>query len=51
VRGLGDFLALWSGQAASLCKELSAGDLTKHLVATVRSRLENLDPSKWPKPA
>jgi nitronate monooxygenase len=50
ARGLGDFLPLWSGQAAPLCTELSAGHLTKHLVAMVRSKLEDLDRSKWPKP-
>ena len=37
--GSGDFTALWSGQAASLAREMGAGDLTRHLVAECRAVL------------
>lgn len=31
--GSGDFMSLWSGQAARLCRELPAGELTRQLAA------------------
>lgn len=40
--GSGDFMSLWSGQAASLCKELSAGELTQKLASEALSRLSTL---------
>jgi len=39
VKGCGDFLPLWSGQAARLSTELPAGELTKHLAAAARERM------------
>ncbi len=33
-RGSGDFSSLWSGQNASGCREIPAGDLTRELAAT-----------------
>jgi nitronate monooxygenase len=33
AQGLGDFTPLWSGQNATGCKEIPAGDLTKELAA------------------
>lgn len=35
ARGSGDFSPLWSGQNASGCKEISAGDLTRELARLV----------------
>lgn len=32
-QGSGDFMSLWSGQAAGLCRELPAGELTRTLAA------------------
>lgn len=40
--GSGDFSPLWSGQAASLGRELPAGELTKALAAEALARLEAL---------
>lgn len=40
--GSGDFMSLWSGQAASLCRELSAGELTRRLASEALSRLSAL---------
>lgn len=39
--GTGDFTALWSGQAASLGRELPARDLTRHLAAQALAKLGN----------
>jgi nitronate monooxygenase len=41
-RGLGDFSPLWSGQAASLAREMSAAELTKSLAAGARELLRSL---------
>jgi nitronate monooxygenase len=38
--GSGDFVALWSGQAARLCRELPAGELTKRLASDSLASLE-----------
>lgn len=38
--GSGDFMPLWSGQAARLGRELSAGDLTKRLAEEALARLQ-----------
>jgi nitronate monooxygenase len=38
----GDFTALWSGQAAALCHELPARDLTLKLAADALDRLGTL---------
>ena len=35
ARGSGDFSPLWSGQNATGCKEISAGDLTRELAAAL----------------
>lgn len=40
--GSGDFMSLWSGQAASLCRELSAGELTRKLASEALERLSAL---------
>lgn len=37
--GSGDFMPLWSGQAARLSRELPAGELTKRLAQEARERL------------
>lgn len=37
--GSGDFQSLWSGQAAALCRELPAGELTQRLAADALDRL------------
>jgi nitronate monooxygenase len=37
--GSGDFMSLWSGQAAGLCEELPAGELTRKLAAEALARL------------
>ena len=39
ARGSADFVPLWSGQAASLGKELPAGELTKKLAEGIRRLL------------
>ena len=36
--GSGDFMALWSGQAARLGRELTAGELTRRLAAEAQAR-------------
>jgi len=38
--GSGDFMSLWSGQAAALCREASAGDLTRRLALETLALLE-----------
>ncbi len=40
--GSSDFSSLWSGQAASLGREISAGDLTRKLAADAEQRLKAL---------
>lgn len=40
--GSSDFSALWSGQAASLCRDSAAGDLTRQLAEDAARRLEAL---------
>lgn len=35
----GDFISLWSGQAAPLCRELPAGELTRRLAADALERI------------
>ncbi len=40
--GLADFLALWSGQAAGLSRELPAGELVERLVEETRAALARL---------
>ncbi|HSI57216.1 MAG TPA: nitronate monooxygenase family protein [Ideonella sp.] len=40
AQGSGDFMSLWSGQAASLGRELPAGELTKRLAEEALARLE-----------
>jgi nitronate monooxygenase len=42
ARGSSDFSSLWSGQAAALCREMSAGELTKLLVRDALMRLESV---------
>ncbi len=37
--GSGDFMSLWSGQAAPLCREMSAGELTRRLAEEALTRL------------
>ncbi|MGI8959052.1 MAG: NAD(P)H-dependent flavin oxidoreductase [Bryobacteraceae bacterium] len=39
--GSNDFMALWSGQAAHLARELPAGELTKQLTADTLARLNS----------
>jgi nitronate monooxygenase len=39
--GSGDFTPLWSGQAARLCRELPAGELTKRLATEALVRLSS----------
>jgi nitronate monooxygenase len=39
AQGSGDFGSLWSGQAASLCREMPAGQLTRTLAAEALARL------------
>ncbi|HVG50327.1 MAG TPA: nitronate monooxygenase family protein [Xanthobacteraceae bacterium] len=41
-RGSGDFTPLWSGQAASLAREMGAGELTKQLAEEARALLRSL---------
>ena len=38
--GSGDFVAMWSGQAASLGREIPAGELTRRLAAEALARLK-----------
>jgi nitronate monooxygenase len=40
--GSSDFSSLWSGQAASLGREIGAGDLTRQLAASAEQRLKAL---------
>ena len=40
--GASDFSSLWSGQAASLCREIGAGDLTRALAEDAAQRLKAL---------
>ncbi len=40
--GASDFSLLWSGQAASLGREIGAGDLTRELAADAEQRLKAL---------
>ena len=40
--GTSDFSSLWSGQAASLCREIGSGDLTRQLAASAKQRLKAL---------
>ena len=42
--GSDDFVAMWSGQAVGLGKELPAGELTKRLAADTLARLKTLCP-------
>ena len=42
ARGASDFTNLWSGQAASLCHESGAGDLTRQLAADAARWLRDL---------
>jgi nitronate monooxygenase len=42
ARGSGDFSPLWAGQAASLARELDAGELTAVLATEAQSLLERL---------
>jgi len=42
--GSGDFVPLWSGQAARLGRELSAGELTQRLAAEARALADSLRP-------
>jgi nitronate monooxygenase len=42
VAGSSDFSALWSGQAASLCRDIAAGDLTRQLAEDAAQRLKTL---------
>jgi nitronate monooxygenase len=40
AQGSGDFSPLWAGQAASLAKEMPAGELTRRLAADAAKRLQ-----------
>ncbi len=42
AQGSGDFTSLWSGQAASLGREIGAADLTRTLAAEALDYLGNL---------
>jgi nitronate monooxygenase len=42
AQGSGDFGSLWSGQAASLAREMDAGDLTRTLAGETLARLASL---------
>lgn len=37
--GSGDFMSLWSGQAAALCRDMPAGELTRYLATEALARL------------
>lgn len=39
--GSSDFMSLWSGQSASLCRPMSAGDLTRHLAREALALLDH----------
>ncbi|MBS3647339.1 nitronate monooxygenase [Pseudaminobacter sp. 19-2017] len=41
--GSGDFISLWSGQSARLCREMPAGELTRRLASEAFSRLSRDD--------
>lgn len=41
-KGLVDFSSLWSGQAASLGREMGAADLTRHLMEEAKQRLKSI---------
>ena len=40
--GSGEFMSLWSGQAARLCRELPAGELTRQLAADAQGMLARM---------
>lgn len=40
-KGSGDFMSLWSGQAARLCREMPAADLTRALAEEAQALLAN----------
>ncbi len=42
ARGASDFSSLWSGQAAGLGREMSAGNLTRWLAEDAAQRLREL---------
>jgi nitronate monooxygenase len=42
ARGMSDFTNQWSGQAAGLCREIGAGDLTRQLAKDAARRLREL---------
>jgi nitronate monooxygenase len=46
AQGSGDFSPLWAGQAASLGRDMPAGQLTKALAAEALERMRALAPSK-----
>jgi nitronate monooxygenase len=39
--GSGDFMSLWAGQSAALCRDMPAGELTRHLAAEALARLNH----------
>ena len=43
--GSSDFSSLWAGQAASLGREIGAGELTRDLAADAEQRLRALAPT------
>jgi nitronate monooxygenase len=44
--GASDFSSLWSGQAAGLCREVGAGDLTRQLAEDAAHRIALLAPQR-----
>jgi nitronate monooxygenase len=42
AKGSDDFVAMWSGQAANLGRELPAGELTRRLAADTLTKLKSL---------
>jgi nitronate monooxygenase len=42
AQGVSDFTSLWSGQAASLCHETGAGDLTRRLAEDAARQIQEL---------
>lgn len=40
--GSGDFMSLWAGQAAALCRDLNAGELTRRLAEEALAQLARL---------
>jgi nitronate monooxygenase len=44
-KGSDDFLSLWSGQSAALCRDLPAGELTRTLAAEALAALDRLRPA------